>query len=135
MADGNSLTMETREEPRFINFATGDTLEGELLSVEEVTIKEKRAVRYTLKEPDRDIWVCFLGTHMLNSKLRLSDVGHYIQITCEGEDTTVKKGENCMKVFDVKVSREKVHAGLFKPTALKSESGDGTGITDEDLPF
>jgi len=127
--------METREEPRFINFATGDTLEGELLSVEEIAVKEKRAVRYTLKEPDRDIWVCFLGTHMLNSKLRLSDVGHYVQITCEGEDTTVKRGENCMKVFDVKVSREKVHAGLFKPTEPKPESSDPASISDADIPF
>lgn len=117
----SEIEMVEREEPRFAQFTTGDVVEGMLVSIDRVTVKEKPCVKYTVREEDGG-YVQFLGTHQLNTKLRPTDRGHYVSIRCEGEDTMVKRGENCMKVFKVLVSKEKAKDGdLF--------------ITDEDIPF
>ena len=113
--------MREREEPRLINFSTGDVCEGLLVSVERKTVKEKLGVQYVVQQND-GVLVCFWGTHQLNMKLRPSDRGHFVSIRCEGEDTMVKRGDNCMKVFKVLVS-EKL-----------AEGGD-LYITDSDIPF
>ena len=118
MADA---VMVEREEPRFVNFSTGDVVEGILVSIERVAVKDKPAIRYTVKEQDGD-YVCSIGTHQLNTKLRVTDRGHLVSIRCEGEDVMVKRGDNCMKVFKVLVSKEPAVDGQLY-------------ITDEDIPF
>lgn len=77
--------MKEREEPRFMSFSTGDVVDGILVLKEKVMIKEKPAIRYTVKVDDGD-FVAFLGTHQLNTKLRITDIGHFVSIRCEGED-------------------------------------------------
>jgi len=123
--------MIEREEPKFVSFATGDVIEGVLTDIERTNVKDKRTgavsscVRYTVEEQDGKC-VQFLGTHQLNSKLRPGDRGHAVSIRCEGEDTMVKRGDNCMKVFKVLVSEQPVSAASVT---------DGMLITDADIPF
>jgi hypothetical protein len=120
--------MEIREESRFVKFKTGEVVEGVLFNIERVAVGNKPAVRYTVEE-DGGEFVSFIGTFQLNTKLRVTDKGHRVEIRCLGEDTTVKRGDNCMKVFDVRVSKE-----LVKGAAIPA-AADGTEITDDDIPF
>ena len=117
------LTMEERQEPRFVKFATGVIVEGILTTIERVSIQNKAAVRYTVEEMSGE-FVQFLGTHQINTKLRQGDIGHGVHIRCKGEDTMVKRGENCMKVFEVFVSKE-----------LARNAEDALLITDADIGF
>jgi hypothetical protein len=117
------MEMETREDPRFVQFTTGEVIEGTLLKVEPVLIKDKRATRYTVQIDDGSL-ISFLGTWQINSKLRPDDRGHRISVHCIGEDTMVKRGENCMKIFEVQVSKKRVDA-----------SNSALEITDDDIPF
>jgi hypothetical protein len=126
MPDGTTLTMETREEPRFVKFSTGEVVEGTLIGIERIKVNEKMAVRYTV-EDDGEL-VSFLGTYQLNVKIRPDDRGHKLIVRCVGEDTMVKRGENCMKVFEVQVSKERVRASASAPL-------ESLGITDDDIPF
>lgn len=126
MQNEQTLTMKERQDPKFIQFSTGDVVEGMLVGIERVLIKGKSGVRYTVQE-DGGALVAFIGTYQLNTKLRIDDKGHRVDIRCVGEDVTVKRGDNCMKVFEVRVSDERVKAA----TAIT----DGTEITDEDIPF
>jgi hypothetical protein len=124
--NGNAtVTMEERKEPRFVQFDKGSFVEGVLLSIQSIRISEKPAVRYTVKQDDQED-VSFIGTYQINSKLRVRDVGHRISVICEGEDPSIRRGDNCMKLFGVKVSRERVLAA--SPTS-------DPGITDADIPF
>lgn len=128
---GAAMEMETREEPRFVQFNAGDVLEGVLMAIERMTVKDRAtgrdrsAIRYTVAEPDGGV-CAFLGTYQLNTKLRPTDRGHRVVIRCEGEDVTVKRGDNQMKVFDVQVSKAPVP---------RSATCDDLGITDADIPF
>jgi len=123
---GNEIKMMERDEPRRVQFSTGDVVEGVLMMADRVTVKEKPCIRYTVRQDD-GLYVQFLGTHQLNLKLRPEDRGHYVSIRCEGEDVTVKKGDNCMKVFKVLISE--------KPAVSGVTFTDGTEITDNDIPF
>jgi hypothetical protein len=129
MSNGTTVTMEVREEPKFVQFSTGDVIEGLLLNIDRIKVKDNAAIRYTVQQDDGQC-VSFLGTHQLNTKLRTTDRGHRIEITCEGEDTMVKRGDNCMKVFNVKVSKEVV----TRDAALLASS-EIPEITDDDIPF
>jgi hypothetical protein len=118
------LEMETREEPKFVNFSAGDVVDGTLYSMERVTVRGNASIRYNVLQDNGEM-CAFIGTHQLNTKLRPSDVGHRVEIRCQGEDTMIKRGENCMKVFQVRVSKN----------AVRAAAGDGTEITDADIPF
>jgi hypothetical protein len=116
--------MIERAEPRFVKFATGEIIEGTLLAVDALKIKDKTGVRYTVQLDSGEL-VGFLGTYQINTKLRRDDRGHRIRVTCVGEDTMVKRGENCMKVFGIAVSKQRVTAG----------AADALEIGDDDIPF
>jgi hypothetical protein len=125
------MEMETREEPKQIKFAEGDVCEGVLLSVDKAMVKQKPAVSYTVRL-DSGEQVSFLGTYQLNRKLRVEDRGHRIAVICRGEDPNVKRGENCMKLFDVKVSKLRVN-GVALPPEQREEVV--LEITNDDIPF
>jgi hypothetical protein len=114
--------MEERKEPRFVQFSSGDVVEGLLVSVLRVKIEGKDAVRYIVLQDDDEL-VSFLGTYIINTKLSPADRGHRISVRYEGENPQVKRGENCMKMFKVLVSKKAV-----LPL-------DSLGITDDDIPF
>lgn len=120
---------ETRELPKFIQFGDGDYLEGVLIAIEKATAKGKACTRYTVLKTGGDA-VSFLGTNQLDRKLRQSDLGHRVKICCTGSDPNVQKGNNAMKLFDVKVSNAPV------PNApLLSVHDTNPEITDADIPF
>lgn len=121
---------EVREEPKFISFAQGDFLEGILIGVEKATAKGKPVTRYTVMRMD-DSAVCFIGTRVLDRKLRLSDLAHRIEITCTGEDPAVKRGDNCMKLFNVKVWKKRV----ANAPLIETRDDFTPEITDADIPF
>ena len=52
--------------------------------------------------------VAFLGVYAIDSALRTSDIGHFIAIRYEGEDTNVGRNGNNMKKFSIRVSRNVV---------------------------
>jgi len=113
--------MVEREEPRHVKFATGEVIEGILVSLERRVVEDKPGIYYTVLQAD-GVAVGFWGTHQLNTKLRPTDRGHQVSIRCEGTDTMVGRAGNNMKVFKVLVSKD-----LAKDGELY--------ITDEDIPF
>jgi hypothetical protein len=119
--------MREREEPRFVKFAKGECVDGVLVEVERISVRDQEsgrtgaAVRYTVKQDD-GTFVCFLGTHQINTKLRPTDKGYYISVRYEGEDANVGRGGNQMKHFKVLVSDQ-------------TASVDSLYINDSDIPF
>jgi hypothetical protein len=93
--------------------------------MERIRVKEKLAIRYTVQE-ESGAMLAFIGTHQLNAKLRPTDLAHRVEIRCIGEDTMVKRGDNCMKVFEVRVSKDPV---------IRGAAIDSTEITDDDIHF
>lgn len=123
-------TWENREGPDFIRFKTGDKWEFVLIGRERLTVKGKGVIRYTGRLQNGRL-VAFLGTADLITKLRTDDMGHGVRIHCMGDNVSVQpEGGNPMKVFEVQITREI----LAKPEQL-SPLGDGTEITDDDIPF
>jgi len=119
-----------RKEPIKFEFGEGAVLTGVLTNVERVKVRDSRtdlpkdAVRYAVDEIESGEAVFFFGTHQLNGKLRPSDIGHYVRIVCEGEDRSVSRNGNAMKIFKVYI------AGRAPGWAT-----DGTQITNEDIGF
>lgn len=118
--------MKERMAPVLLEFKyAGDLLEGELLSVDKIKIKDKATgqpkvvMQYTFAGADGGTVKC-LGTYDLNTKLRPSDVGLWVEICFKDVDAS----KNNMHVFSVKIEE--------KPKAAFS---DGLVITDEDIPF
>lgn len=118
----DTLTMEERKEPRLVKFADGEALSGVLIGIESIEVNKKKVSRFVVQDLESGELCSFLGTAQINSKLRTTDLGHAIEVRCEGTDPNVTKNGNAMKLFRVKVSREKVGA-------------DSLLITDADIPF
>ncbi|MGO8775287.1 MAG: hypothetical protein ACLQHT_13540 [Terracidiphilus sp.] len=123
--------MQERKEPKFIRFAPGDVCDGVLISIEKVMVNQKPAARYTVRLADNSE-VSFIGTNQINRKLRSGDQGYRVQIICTGEDPNVKRGENCMKLFKVRVSAARA-VGVVLP--IPTEGDLVPEITDQDIPF
>jgi hypothetical protein len=124
------MEMETREEPKFIRFTTGDVCEGVLVLIEKAIVNKRPAVRYTVRLDDGSE-VSFIGTNQINRRLRSGDEGHKVEIVCTGEDPSVKRGDNCMKLFKVRVSKSRT-TGVSLPVRTE---GDVPEITDDDISF
>lgn len=123
---GNSFEMEERKDPTFVQFGDGETLTGVLVNIERIEVSKKQVSRFTLADVETSELSSFLGTYQLDSKIRRSDLGHVLEVRCEGKDPKVTKNGNAMKLFRVRVSNRKVQ----EVQALE----DGTYITDDDLP-
>lgn len=132
-----TVNWEERPDPKKFEFGEGANLTGVLIDIVRMSVKDpktgaqKPAVRYTVKELE-DVAsltyakepVFFFGTYQIDSKLRPGDVGHFVNITCKGEDKMVGRNGNAMKLFDVNVSKE----------TAPGFAHDGTPITEDDLP-
>ena len=119
--------MRERKEPRFVQFADGDVVRGVLTAIESAEVNGKKTSRFVVLEEDGDPdcgnMAAFLGTVQINTKLRRSDLGHTIEVRCEGTDKNVVKNGNAMKKFRVFVSDD------------KDQAADTALITDDDIPF
>ena len=124
------MNWEERKDPTKYEFGDGAQLLGVLVNVERVSVRDtatgigKPATRYTVKDAETGEPVFFFGTYQLDSKLRVSDVGHYVNITCEGADQAAGRNGNAMKLFKVLISKE----------TAPGWAHNGTPITDNDLP-
>jgi len=125
------MTQETGWEPlqvpEMIQWTKpGQVITGKLISVARIEVRAKSVLQYLLatgvKDPAR---IKFLATYDLAQKLTSAHVGMLVRVKYLGEDETVKKGDNFMKVFDVHVKAD--------PNAPPAR--DGGPITDEDIPF
>lgn len=125
-------TMIERKEPEFIQFADGETLTGVLTDIERITVGEKKqsAIRYTVRDIDNHNLYCFLGTHVINQRLKREDLGHVIELRCEGDDTSVQREGRAMKRFKILVSDVP-----YAQAARGNKLEDGTYISDSDIPF
>lgn len=115
-----------RPDPKFVQFAEGEMIEGILLSIETIRVGQppKNASKYTVEEWDTGEVLQFLGTYQIDTKLRPQDLGHKIWVKCEGSDSNVTRNGRPMKLFRVGVSDQ----------AVPGFALDGSRITDEDLP-
>lgn len=102
----------------------GETIFGRLVGLDQIEVKGKKVMQYTLAI-DKDHRLKLLATYDLSQKLTRAHMGMLVRIRYRGEDGTVKKGDNAMKVFDVHV----------KPDQNTPPERDGGPITDEDIPF
>jgi hypothetical protein len=98
-------------------------LTGTLLSMAPIAVKGKNVVQM-LFQIDSAHQVKCLGTYDLLQKISRAHIGCQMRITYLGEDETVKRGDNAMKVFDVQFRR---------PEGMPAR--DSGPITDEDIPF
>jgi hypothetical protein len=125
---GAAFEMQERKEPNFIQFADGEQLEGVLISIMRMEVQGKPANKYTLLDPDTNELFAFLGTYMIDTKLRPTDRGRYVRVRCEGDSDVVRNGR-AMKKFYVAVSSKPV------TEVLGAAQSDGTYITNDDIPF
>ena len=102
----------------------GQDVEGVLLSIQPVRVKDKEAIQYLLRL-DSGERVTFLGTYDLNRKIHAEHKGHAIMVRYGGEDKTVATQGSPLRRFKVFVSKE-------RELAVKD---DPLRITDEDIPF
>lgn len=113
------------KEPRMMQFTTeGQSVEGYLLRIERVNVKDKSTIQYVCKDEAGDLFT-FLATYDIARKLRSEHRGRWIMVRYEGEDGSVQTQGNKLRRFKVCVEKE-------NPDAANDH---GLHITDEDIPF
>lgn len=100
--------MEEVKAPEQFQFTKlGQIAEGTLVSIEPVLVKGKEAIEYLFQTENRKRFT-LLGTNDLNKKIHAGQIGHMFEITYESDDSSFQKpGQSAMKVFRVRVSKEK----------------------------
>ena len=111
------IEMEERREPRFQKFEKpGDNVTGRLIKIATQQMVNGPVPRYTVEEgvvrggafvPSGEM-VAFLGTYMIDSKLKVSDIDHFVIVRYVGTRTDVERNGNKMKEYEVRVSKNKV---------------------------
>jgi len=114
---------ESLRAPELFNFdQPGKTLVGKLIGIASVELSGKPVTQYLIRVKDQTFKV--LATFDLAQKITRAHLGYLLRIKYRGEDSTIKKKGNSMKIFDVQV----------KPDPDKNFA-DGSPIADEDIPF
>lgn len=130
--DRSKISMRKVKLPEQIKFVSGEVREGVLEGIVKVRLESggitSRYVMRSLNGRDR---FQFLGTYMLNQMLSPDMVGHYLEITCVGEDANVQRNGRKMMVFEVACSEHPV----MPVGNVGQKLEDGTYITDADVPF
>jgi hypothetical protein len=130
MSGGSAVNWIERKPPKKFDFAEGAVLVGILVSHETGMLRDKqtgqpkKVNRYTVEDQDSKETVFFHGTVQLDSMLRPNDVGHFVSVTCTGEDKEAGRNKNAMKLFKVLISER----------AAPGWADDGSRIMDADLP-
>lgn len=100
----------------------GQEIAGVLVGMAHVEVNRKQVLQYTLALDEKRFKL--LATYDLTQKLGKQHLGHAVRIKYLGDDQTISRNGNAMKVFDVLIKQEK-EAGAIA----------GGPITDEDIPF
>lgn len=131
MQNEAAFNMRERKEPKFVQFAEGEVVEGVFIGVDtvEVGTDKKKTAKISVRDLESGEIVQFLATYDISTKLKRSDIGHVVSVRYEGEDPSVRRGNNNLKRFKVLVSEKpySAHQG--------NKLEDGTYITDADIPF
>jgi len=99
--------MQDVRAPEMFQFNTQHAnLSGVLIDIDQVTVKGKPTVQYTVQDEDRRRFT-FLATYDLQRKIQPVHIGHWMTITYEGEDPTVETQGSPLRKFRVQVSKEK----------------------------
>lgn len=123
---------EERTAPELLKWSAenkGKQIQGVFRSLEEVEVtdpatKEKKKVwQYTLESESGSGSVKFIATYDLLQKLTRKDIGKVVRITYTGDDESVAKNGNPMKVFSVFVK------------ANSGKNAHGLEVSDADIPF
>lgn len=132
---GGAVNWVKLQQPKKFDFANGVQLVGILIDLQRTTVRDRRSgapkpvVRYTVREVDERFeqgeTFFFFGTNQIDNTLRPDHIGHYISVTCTGEDRGAGRNGNAMKLFDISASEQ----------PAPGWAGDGTQIGDGDLGF
>jgi hypothetical protein len=118
----NGRELEEVLAPEMFSFTKpGESISGVLLSIDGVTVKGKQVTQYLIRLDD-DRRLQLLATYDLGRKVQRGHIGRFVEITYVGENREVKKGDNYLREFRVRV--EKLRAQQDNPE-----------FTDEDIPF
>lgn len=83
------------------------TLSGVLIDIDQVTVKGKPTMQYTLQDPETARRYTFLATYDLQRKIQPAHVGYFMNVSYEGEDKTIETQGSPLRKFRVQVSKEK----------------------------
>lgn len=98
---------EVKAPEQFTFTKQGQTAEGVLMQIEPVPVKGKQANEY-LFQADGGGRFTLLGTNDIDKKLHAGMIGYNVEITYVNDDNSfTKPGQNPMKVFRVRVAKEK----------------------------
>jgi|ERR1051326_2063154 hypothetical protein len=99
--------VEVKAPEQFQFTKQGQEIEGTLVSMEPIDLKGKEAIEYLFQRDNKQRFTC-LGTADLNKKLNPQMIGHFVWIRYATDDASFQKpGQSPMKVFEVRVSKEK----------------------------
>jgi hypothetical protein len=89
----------------------GQTIEGVLINLEPVTVKNEsgssQTIEYTFRL-DNGGRLTFLGTNDLNKKIQAEYLGFWHEVRYERDDNSfTKPGQSAAKIFKVTVAKEK----------------------------
>jgi hypothetical protein len=128
---GGAVNWIERKPPQKFEWGAGAQLVGILVNLERRTLRDRNTLqskmvnRYVVEEQESRNRVFFHGTTQLDDALATNDVGHFVSITCTGEDKEAGRNGNAMKTFKVMVSER----------SAPGWANDGTAITDDDVAF
>jgi hypothetical protein len=113
MATASAIPMRPRREmqevkaPEQFSFTeTSRTLNGVLIDIDQVTVRTKPTMQYTVQDEDRRRFT-FLATYDLQRKIQPAHIGHWMTVTYEGEDHLIETQGSPLRKFRVQVSKEK----------------------------
>lgn len=123
--------MVERKAPILFSFdAPGAFIEGILFRIDRVNIKGKDVTQYTFDCADGEVRK-ILGTYDIDTKLRPTDRGKFVQVAFARVSTTVGKNGNMMHEFQVLVDEGSRAAAPQAPAV----NAHGVEITDADIGF
>lgn len=121
---------QTSHAPELYKFENrGDDLHGQLVAVDRVEIKDartsaKKMVTQFVARIASGQLVKFLGSYDLMQKLSEVHIGKMIRVKYLGDDPSVSRNGNAMKIFSVQTK-----------DAPKVTNAHGVDINDSDIPF
>jgi len=99
--------------------APGDSVAGVLIASDKVIVRGKVVTQYLLRLEGSNKLAKILATFDLAQKLRPEHIGRFVELTFVGENKEVKKGDNYLREFRVRVEKAQ----------------NNPEISDEDIPF
>lgn len=130
---GRTMQCDEAKAPELFAFKTaGDFIDGILLSIQKVTLKDKETgkpkevIEYTIEREDGGR-ARVLTSADLAQKISMAHRGGFVSITYLGLDDSIEKNGNKMRRFEVLTEH--------RDAAAPKVNAHGVEITDEDIPF